>query len=231
MLSLVSCCPVVGINLHARLGGVNLHCTSAHGVGQLGGKTQFAFLALVQHKAVVVSCSVLDLLVVSIDVLSDGFRGAEVEWSVFHEADFACGNARLVDGDVEIGIDFANLVVDGGGGIGYSLKREESVAGQVDDSLLVGGCHIFDNQFVIVVESVDNRHFHFSRVAFFSVRAHIFQHKCLVVHLQGFPHFGIEAFLATVERVGTVVDRQIVFFAVQLELTLANAVAEAADKG
>ena len=231
MLSLVACSPVVGIELHAGFRRVDLHRASADGIGQLGGKAHFALLALVQHVAVVVSGSVLDLFVVGIDVLSNGLRCAEVERRALNEADFARWDACLVDGDVEIGVDFENLVVDGGSGVGDSLKREESMAGQVDDGLLVGGCHVFDNQFVIVVESVDNRNLHFARVAFFTIGAHILQHECLVVHLQGFPHLGVEAFLAAVERVGTIVDRQIVFLAVQLELTLANAVAVASDEG
>ena len=134
----ISVCPVVRIYLYTWLCGVHLHSASAVRLLNACGKTQLAFLTLVEHEAMVVAGTVLNLLVVSVNILSDRFRGAEVEWSSSHFPNLSRRNACLVDGEIEVGIDLAHQVVDGWGGVGRSCQREESVVREVDDSFLVG---------------------------------------------------------------------------------------------
>ena len=148
MLTFVACCPVVGIDLHARLCGIHIKRATALGVSQTCGKRQLAFFLLVQNEAMVVAGTVLDLLIVGINVLANSLFRAEVERSACHFQNLSSRDGSLVDGDKEISIDQQFLVVDGRGGVGNALKREESMVGEVDDGLLVG--LIVNDLFLIV---------------------------------------------------------------------------------
>ena len=96
--TLIVIAEVVGVNLHSWLGGEHFQGSAALRFRQSGGKAQLALFALVKHKAVVVALSVLDLLVVGINVLTDGLRRAEVERRISNLQDFARGNAGSIDG-------------------------------------------------------------------------------------------------------------------------------------
>ena len=71
--------PVRCVHLYAGLGCVNLHCAAAYRLCHLCGKAQFANLLLVEHIAVVIACSMLNLLLVGIDACTDLCWGGEVE--------------------------------------------------------------------------------------------------------------------------------------------------------
>ena len=179
---------------------------------------------LVQHKAMVVTCSVLDLLVVSINILTYSLLCAEIKWSSGHFQDLTCRNGGLIDGEVEIGIDLKQLVVDGRGGIGNTLDREEGVMRKVYDGLLVGCCLILDHEFVVVGECVGHPDGYLSREVLLQIGARVFQYDGMVTHLVCIPYTCVEACGTSVKGVGTVVDGQLVFLAVELELTFLDAV-------
>ena len=118
MLSNFSGAEVGCIKLHTRFGGIDLESTSALWLGHSCREAQFAFLSLVEHVVVVVARTVLYLLVVGVNLQSECLWLAEVEWSAFHLKYFACRDAGSVDRQVEVGIDFAYLVLDGGSLVG-----------------------------------------------------------------------------------------------------------------
>ena len=103
---------VGGVKLHTWFGGEYFHRTSAGRIGYLGGKTQFALFALVQHVVVVEALAELDLLVVGIDVLSEGFRLTEVERRAFNLQDLTCWNGGGVGRQIEVCIDLTDLIQD-----------------------------------------------------------------------------------------------------------------------
>ena len=230
MLTCDATAEVVGIELDARLCGIHLHCAAADRIFQHSSERQLLFLFLVQHVAMIIAGAILELLVVGVNVLTNSLGSAEIERGVFHKTDFARRNTRVVDGQVVIGIDLAFDVLYCRRRIGNTCQREESVVGQVDDGHFVCCGHVVDVELIVVVELIDNRHSHFSREAFLAVRTDVFQHERLVVHLQGFPNLLVETMLTAVQAVGTVVDGQHVLLAVQLESSLADAVAVAADE-
>ena len=81
------------------------------------------------------------------------------------QKNLSCGDGSLINRHIEIGIDFANLVLDGGRRIGNAREAEESVVGEVDDSLLVGGGQVFENQLVLVGKGKLNGHLALAREA------------------------------------------------------------------
>ena len=104
------------------------------------------------------------------------------------------------------------------------------MACKVNHGLLVCLCHILNYKLVVVCERIFYSHLHLSREAFFAIRACIFQHQCLCVHLQCFPNLGIVAFLAAMQAVRTIVDGEMIYFAIELELSFAYSVAVASYK-
>ena len=79
MLSHTSATEVCCVELYAWLCGVNLKRASTDWFGHLSGKAQLAFLFLVEHIVVVVARTILYLLVVSLNVLTEWFWRSEVE--------------------------------------------------------------------------------------------------------------------------------------------------------
>ncbi len=100
----------------------------------------------------VVACTVLDLLVVGVDVLAERLGSAEIERCALHLQDFACGDGCVVDGDKEVGVDFANHIINRGCGVGNTGQREVTVVCEVDNRLLVCGGEILDDELIVVGE-------------------------------------------------------------------------------
>lgn len=80
VLSLITISPVVAVNLNTRFSCVNLHCTSTYRLLDTCCKAEFALFLLVEHEAMVIACTVLDLFMVGINILTYSLRCAEVEW-------------------------------------------------------------------------------------------------------------------------------------------------------
>ena len=223
--------PVVGVELYAGLGGINLHGATKLRLNDTSGKTQLASFLLVEHEAVVVTGAILNLLIVGIDIAAHRLRGGKVEGSALHLEHLAGRYGCLIDGQVEVGIDFYNLVQRIGGGVAQSLQAEESVTGHVDHSFFVGLAAIVDNQLVIVGPCVAHSHAQLAGEPFLVVGRHIAQHERLLINLFSIPDAGMETSGASVQVVGTIVDGQVILLAVEVELALGDTVAVAADEG
>ena len=178
----------------------------------------------------IVAGTVLDLLVISIDVLANWLRSTEIKRSSLYETNLSRRNRCLIDRNIEISINLTDLIVDSGSRICYSLQREETVIGEVDDRLLVRCGHILDNKLVIVCECIYHRCADFSCITLFTVGAYKPEDNRTVVHLKCFPNLSVPSNLSAVQGIGSVVDGKLVFLTVQLEFTFANAVSIAADE-
>ena len=84
---------------------------------------------------------------------------------------------------------------------------------------------------VFVGKGIGYPYFHLAGEAFLPIGRRVLQYDGMVVYLDGVPHLCIEAFLSSVQRIGSVVDSDAGFLAVQLEASSGNAVAVAADEG
>ena len=161
---------ITGVELQTWFGGINLHGASALGLCQLGGKAQFTLFLLVQYIVMVETVTELNLLVVSFDILTESLCLAEIERSSFNLQDFTCWNGRCVGGQIEVCIDFANLALDAGSGIGSTAQCKEGVVCQVDNRLLVSGSQILNNQLVLVGEGKFYRYVQFASETFLTIR-------------------------------------------------------------
>ena len=170
LYTLVTGCEVSCVELHARLGGVALECTTALRLGDSGSKAQLTFFALVQHVVVVITLTKLNLLVVCVDILTEGLRLAEIERCTLNLQDLTCRNGGSVSGQIEVGVDLTDLILNRRGGVGGTSQREEGVMREVHDGLLVRRSHVLDYQLVEVGERELNRNIEFAGLTFLTIR-------------------------------------------------------------
>ena len=179
----------------------------------------------------VITGAVLNLLVVGIvDALAHNMRCAEVEGRALHLADFTRGYRGFVDGNIEISVDFADRVHRRGRGVADALEREETVAGHVDHRLLVGRTAVVNHQFVVVRPRVAHRHGEFSGESLLVVGRNVAEHEGVVVDLFGIPNARMETGGSSVEVIRSIVHREVIFFAVELEFSFGDAVAVASHE-
>lgn len=224
VLAAVAVGPVVGVELHGGLGGVNLHSAAADGLGDAGGKCEFAYFFLVDDVAVVVAGTVANLLVIGVPAFAYFVRSAEVEGSAFYTENLTRGDVGLVGGHIEVSVDFYYLMLDGGGRVGNALQGEEAVVCHVAHGLLVGVALVIYDELILISKGEHDVHLQFAGETFFIIGAGVTHHYALVVNLLGVPYAGVEAGGAAVKVVGTIVDGEVVVLAVELEGTAADAV-------
>ena len=122
--ALVTIQEVACVELQTRLGGIDLKGTSTLGLGNSGGKAQFTLFLFVQHIVVVEAVTKFDLLVVGLNILTKGLGSTEVEGGTCYLKDFTRRDGGVVSRQIEIGIDFTNLILDGGSGVSGTCKCE-----------------------------------------------------------------------------------------------------------
>ena len=117
--------------------------------------------------------------------------------------------------------------------IALSGKIEIGVLRQVQDRVFVGCGSVIQPQAVIVGQRIKRGHRKVAGVAFFTILAQIFQlerRPVLSGSDAGFPNNLVEAFEAAMERVWSIIDGQLVLFAVERELAPGDAVAITANQ-
>lgn len=105
MLTLVTVCPIVAIELNTGFCGPALHGAAGGGFYHRGCQCEFAGFVLVQNIAVVIAGAVLYLLVIGGNIATYGLGSAEVKGSALYLANLAGGYAVLINGHVEVCID------------------------------------------------------------------------------------------------------------------------------
>jgi hypothetical protein len=108
---------------------------------------------------------------------------------------------------------------------------EVAVVGEVEHRGFVGGGRVVDVQFVVVVQAIGDLGVQVAGEAHFTVLGQIAQlHPTeLVLDRFGFPHPLVETLGAAMQRVGTIVERYLVAFAVEFKGAASQAIAEAPD--
>ena len=107
MLASIAGTPVGGVKLYTRFRGIHLKSAARSGLHDPDGKAQLAWLALVEHKAVVISRSVLQLLLRQIDALTHDMGRRKVKGRPLDTRDDSRRNTRLVYRQIVVSIDLA----------------------------------------------------------------------------------------------------------------------------
>lgn len=230
-LTLVAISPVVSVELHGGLGGVNLHGATALGLSDAGSKGEFTNFLLIDNEGVVVASTILNLLIIAVPIGAYGMRCAEVKRSAFHLEYFTSGDIGVISRHEEVGVNLYHLILNAGSGIGNTLEREETVVGHIDYGLLVGSALVVDHEFVVIGEGEHDGHLELAREAFFIISTGISHYDSMIVDLLSIPHTSVEACWATMEVVGAIIDGKAIFLAVELELATADAVAITSHEG
>ena len=112
---------VAGVELHARLGGGDLHDPAADRIGDARAHRMVPG-GCAEHEVVVVAPAKPDLLVVGVDELADPPRLGEVKRRARHRAQFAGGDQPLVDRRVLVGEHLQRVVQDRRRGAGRQVE-------------------------------------------------------------------------------------------------------------
>ena len=102
---------------------------------------------------------------------------------------------------------------------------------QVDDGLLVGRGHVLDDQLVVVAPCELHCYINLASESLFTIATYAVQGKSSRPHLAGIPNTGVESRRTTMQMVDAIVNGRLILLAVQCELSFADAVAPAANKG
>ena len=179
----------------------------------------------VQHPIVVVAAGDLQLLVVGPDARADHFRLGEIERRAGHRRQFAGRDQRLVHRRKPVGGDFHFLVQDIA--LVVTMQVEIRVIGQIQYGGLVGGSGVIDTQRA-ALQRVPHCRSQRSRKSHVAVRAH--QRELNAVrNLLRLPYVLIESLGPAMQRVGSVIEGNLVSLAVDRELSSCNAVPVSPD--
>ena len=117
----------------------------------------------------IITVTEFNLLVVSINLLAKGLWCTEVERCASNLQNLAGRNGGLISRQIEVGIDFAYLILDCWCWISSTCQTEECVVCQVDNGLLVGSCQLLNDELVVVCEGVLNGNIQFASIALFTI--------------------------------------------------------------
>ena len=159
-------------------------------------------------------------------------RCTEIHRSTFYLQDFSCRNGHFVNGSIMISVDSNDVVQNRRGGIGNTCQIEEAVVGEVDNSCLVCGSPIFNNQCIgFIFQTIGHFYFQITGKALFAICGCIVEYNSRRIRLDCIPHSGVETCGSTVQRIWSIVDCQIVFFAIKSEFSFGYTVSVASDSG
>ena len=158
--------------------------------------------------------------------MADGLCFVEVEGRALDGAEAAHGDHRGVGGRDLVAVDPKLVVEDGT--VVFAAQIEIGVVGEVERRLLVRFGVVSDLEFAIL-EGVGDGDGKIAGVVFFAVGGEDGELQLVAVHFVR-PDLLVEAHFAAVEVVAAVVAVKVVRRAVDGELALADAVAEAADE-
>ena len=225
---------VAGVDLDSRLVGQHLEHAARARVLEPRGELGLGRLAGIEHEIVVDPAADDDLRVAPVahDLVENSPAG-EIEWRARDGPQLSRRDERGVDRRVAVRGD-GQAVGQRSARRAFAGEVEQSMIGQVDDRRRVGARVEIDGQRAAVVQRVGRRHRELAGIALVARRAH--QPKrdlgetALVAHVDDLPDALVEPDRAAVQRVGLVVERQLVGFAVEGEAAAGDAIGVAADR-
>ena len=178
----------------------------------------------------IVTLTILDLLVVGINVLADWLWSAEIERCTLYLQDFTCWDRLLIDREVVVCIHLTDDVVNSWGRICNTLDCEECVMSQVADGHLVSCSLILDDELIVVCQGVSYPNSQFSREAFLAVWAGVLQDNCIVTHTGCIPNVGVESGRTSMQMVLSIVACQLILLAMKGKSTLLDTISVTTDE-
>lgn len=86
-----------------------------------GSETQLTFFCLVQYIVVVIALTILDLLVVCIDVLTNWLWCTEIEWCALNLQNLTCRDRILINREIVVCVYLTDDIVNCWGRISNTL--------------------------------------------------------------------------------------------------------------
>ena len=162
MITTESISEIVSVKLNSRFCSVHFQRTSAVRFLQACSKRQLPYFTFVKNIVMVVTLTIAQLFVISLNVLSYRLWRTEIEWSTLHFKYFSSWDRHAVDRQIEISIYLAFEVKNVRCRISHASKCEECVMGEVDDCFLVCRGKVFNYKLIIICQRVFHSKMHFT---------------------------------------------------------------------
>ncbi|VVT19327.1 hypothetical protein SPHINGO391_460096 [Sphingomonas aurantiaca] len=224
---------IAGIELHARLGRQHLEHAARQRILQPRGQFRLCGQALVEREIMVVAMAIADLLVAAVaDPLADDAAATEIEHGAGDGLQRAGRDQRFADRGDRLGGDRQPVAI-GARRRSFAAQIEDRVVGHVDDRRLVGLRVIADAEIAGFVERVRHRDVKRAGIARIAVGAAMAEHQRrggAALGRDDRPGDLVEAVAAAVQRIGLVVERELIGLAVEREAATRDPVGVAADR-
>ena len=169
---------------------------------------------------------------VGIDAFANRGGFGEIKRRASNRCYFASRNQARIRGQIMIGFELQYVIVDRGSRI--AGKVPVAVVNNVQNRWRIGGGFGFPLELVAVIERVGYFDREIARITFFAVFGEIGKFYTAIDLLAGPENF-VEAFEAAVQMAGDaagiIVRSETVFFAVEREFPVLNAVTKTSDRG
>ena len=208
-----------GIKLYAGLIRIHYHrnaCFVAYGSGNgVSAKDEIGIITVKKfHTGLVI-----------FRIPTDGLRPAEIHGRTVNADDFPSRSAVLAVQGVAVGFDLQQMVIN----IAVSVQVEIAVVGEIDDRILIGFGIVVDGQ-AVASPTHGYLNVQIAGVALLAVGGQSGKNHRISLLSAG-PEVLVEALLAAVEMVWTVVGKQGVGFAVQRKNTALDSISETTNGG
>ena len=222
---------IAGIELNTELVGIDLHDSAGFGIAQLCAKFDTAGDLLFENIVVVVALAQFyGLTAFVIYSFADNGGLIEVKGGIPNGKDSAVGVLILIGIGKVIGVYPHDVI--GAFTARMSRQIEEGMVCDVDGGSIGGGCGVVDDKLTVIGQAIYDLEGKIAGIAFFAVNAGVVEDKGFVAVVLADAMgkcANIKAFLAAVKRYIGGGEGNVVFSAVDHEMTVLDAVADSAD--
>ena len=155
----------------------------------------------------VISVAVFGLLSL-LNPFSHFMRGTEIKRCALNLVDGAQRYSCVINRDIVVGIDCHVIVQDGERILFHAVQGEICMIGKAYDGLPVSGSLIFNDQFIVIGQTIGNVDVQIAGEALLAILAQIMQMQCLSISLLGVEYAFVETGGTAMKAVGVIVDGQ-----------------------
>lgn len=220
---------VARIDLDSRLIGVLFQGYAGLGAVKLGREDGVVSLG-VEDPVVVISLSVVELVIIGIDVLANELCLAEIHRGPFDRSDLAGGHERVVHRGEIGGVDVKLIILDAVIGR-ISGKVEIGMVGHVDDRGLVGGGLVTDVDGVVLRKGEGHIGRDMAREVGFSVGRVKLQFQGVAGTGDNLGDLVLPTIGASMEAMAVVILRELILNTFHSDLALVDTVGVTANRG
>ena len=217
---------ITGIYLNTRFVGIEFQSTTRNRIGQF--TSQFLRTFGIQHPVVVVTITFFQLIeIVVVDTFANAGRLAEIHGRSFYRSNFTGSDKDIIYRRISICIQIQHMVEHA---LSIASQVEIRVIGQIHYGSLVGSSFVSNHQRVAIGERIGSLHIERTGEAHFAIGRSVADNQLLIVDLFNIEHAILITFHTAVQTIGTIINRYLIFNAIDSKLTFIDTVSITTDE-